>query len=485
MATTIFGIDLGRQSLKIAVVEKRLRSHEVTEIGYRDVHGMDDVETAATLLELLSQLKFDKDADHVTVVFPGEKLSSRTLFIPLTQRKQITEALPFEIEPLTPFDANDFVCDYTLIKTEGSGTRLLASIALKRDLEKFLNLFAVAGVDPEIVLPSPIATSMAIPDDFASENETVALLDIGHRSTVITLVRNGVPVAFHTTRAEGAGIAKLIAREVNRLLISEAGSEENVSVSRVVTCGGLGGEEVVLKAIGDELGCDVEIAHIVGDDLPPDDNRSPAISKLSPSIFTTAIGAAICSAGGGAFEPANLRGGDEEEKRGFAGDKKQVIVAACLLATAIFFGFASFFIEGERLDRKYEGLKRQIRAEFKMALPDVKNIVSEKQQLKNSLAKIREKSKILGAGLMAEDPFLDRLLDLSTAAPEGMKLDIDELAYEWGKVTMSGRTESFEKVEQLKKSIENLPWTGKVTVDRAKAGISSSEINFRLEVEAI
>ncbi len=54
MATTIFGIDLGRQSLKIAVVEKRLRSHEVTEIGYRDVHGMDDVETAATLLELLS-----------------------------------------------------------------------------------------------------------------------------------------------------------------------------------------------------------------------------------------------------------------------------------------------------------------------------------------------------------------------------------------------------------------------------------------------
>ena len=80
------------------------------------------------------------------------------------------------------------------------------------------------------------------------------------------------------------------------------------------------------------------------------------------------------------------------------------------------------------------------------------------------------------------DPFLDFLADITLSVPDNVKLDVEELVYEPDGFIIDGHTESFKKVDKLKKNIEKLTWTGKVTVERAKADVSGSGVRFRLEV---
>jgi len=482
MPTNVFGIDIGTRLMKVALLEKSLRGHEIKSLKTRSVEGLDAEGISEELRSVITEMGYDSDDDRVAALFPAGKLSSRTIFVPLTRRQQIIETLTYEIESLTPFDAEDIVCDYVPIQASPEGTLLMAWIALRDDISSFLKIFHDAGVDPEMLIPAPSAAAALTG---TGGEGGLALLDIGYGSTSVLLMIDGVPVAFHNTNAGTADLqpapgeneprqslesfAAYIAVETRRLESAAGRSGQDVSIGRVVAVGGGADNAGARRALEAELGAKVESVEWSGD-----------VEKSK--VLAGAIGGALSLINEGGAG-VNLGATGMDKRKSLSKNRAQATLAAVLFGLVAISYIISFAVDQARLDGRYEALKNSVRSEFHRALPDVKNIVSEKQQLKNALDEIRKKSRSLGGGLGERDMFLSRLNDLSLSAPKDMKLDVDELVYEPEKIIMSGRTESFEKVDVLKKNIEKLEWTRKVTVERAKAALAAGGINFRLEVE--
>ncbi len=485
MAERIIGIDIDGDAIKVAVVEKSFRNMEVVRLDARKISGhatKDEIVT--TLKKMMGEIKYDADEDIVTAVLPSRLLSSRTITVPLKKRSQILEILPYEIEPSTPFSADDFVCDYVPVESSDDGTKLLSAIALKADLAQCLNIFKKADIAPDVVVPAPFAIYVAIDDDINAPSGSLGvILETMHDSTGITFLKNKVPIAFHflshNTNETPSKRAKAISLELGGMLMTLERQGETAKISTVAVCG----EHAESAELLQEIKRAVSFSTVKA--IPSGVQASALVKNLDVGLssFAGVLGAAYRTADSRAKGSINLLTGEFEKKQKLTGHRSQNIITASLIAILIITAFTSSIMESVALDEKHKDLKKEIRAEFKKALPDVKNIVSERQQLKNAMSSIESKTALIGPALMETDPFLKRLTDISKAVPADVKIDINEFVYEWEIIELAGQTVSYEKIEAFKKNIEVLPWVKKITIKKTKAAVSSEKINFRFEIK--
>lgn len=476
MPARFFGVEITDVRAVVAAVEKRLRGYTARGERIVSIEGMSPSAAAEALAGAMAELDYDPGDHHAAAVFPGGKLSSRMLTVPLAGRRKIMETLPYEIESGSTFDADELAVDYITLESSEKGTKLLAAIALKRDLAEFLGPLHAAGVEPEMIIPAPQAVTAALADAI-DDGKARLFFHIGPRGTDITLANGGLITAFHNAAAgvdsgmTDGGLAAFLALESERLKESARGSGLDADAAVALVSGAGAASRSLRESLGEKLGARVETA------VPPQ------VPEANPEA-AAALAAALILAGAAKGEALSLAADGAGRKRRLSKTRAQAAVAAGLLGLVGLFAAASFAAEEMRLNRKYENLKNTTRAVFHEAMPEVKKIVSEKQQLANALVELEEKSEFFGAALEEKDPFLDRLLGVSRAAPEDVRVDIDEMIYEQGKIILSGRTESFEKVERLKENISRLPWAVKVSVEKAEVSAAGGAITFRIEVEA-
>ncbi|MBI5816324.1 MAG: PilN domain-containing protein [Nitrospinae bacterium] len=498
----IFGIDIGTANIKVAVVEKRFRGHEVRNVVKFGLDTPGKIE--ATLSGALRSLDFDPAEDHVAAVFPADKITSRSVRMPFVKARQISDALPFELESLSPFDADDFVCAWSPVEVNSGITRVLGALALKSDMAAFIETLKISGADPDWIIPSQAAISQSV----ANPAATWALaLEFDNKNASIVILKNGAAALFHTAPVDvetilshdkalktGTGgkleslkanwdkplkkFANDVSREIKMAQIAAARDDESFTpVKNVIICGEIGNAQAVGWALEEELGFVVERV----------DSSIPMTPQEKAPVFAAALGAAVAvceSMDSREKTVMNLRTGQFAKKKRFTGDRRQIAVTGVLLAILLAAGAISY-ISGEiRLGRKYDGLKTALRAEFKRAMPEVTNIVSEIQQMKSSLKDMENRAGALGPALAEKDPFLDRLGEITSSVPENTRLDTDELTYEWGKVSITGRTESFDKVELYKKRLEKLGWVKKAAVEGVKASATGQSVDFKISLEA-
>ncbi len=480
MAFKVFGIEIGKEDFKIAVLEKRLRSHRIIRLVHRAVEADSPEKTPAMVRRALAELGFDQERDRVMAVFPGEKLTSRNMVIPLEKRSQILEALPFELEASVPFDVEDFVCDYVPIKKVDEGLNIFTVLARNRDMGSFLDVYDSCGLDPDMVIPGPLAIARTLRGDL--DDFVEVYIDIASDSMTMTFVKGTAPVFFHVSSVGLDDGSDSIVREIKRQFIVFGSAVVDVNASNAVLIVRSASTALLRGAMEENLGVRVEKAPLHDDGAPVD--GGVGFGDIPPrEAFASVVGAALMGAELADVPVINLRVRAFQRKPRIAGSRVQTLTAAALMVLLLAVVALSGVYRGIELGGEYDTLKHKTRAEFKKALPSVRNIVSEVQQLKNELNRLKEKSMAIGAGLGEADPFLDYLLDLTRAAPAGGRLDVDHLILEPGRLMLSGRLDTYEQVDQFKQNIAKLGWTGKVNVSNAKADLSGKRINFRLEVD--
>ncbi len=473
----IFAIKAESDLVKIAVTRKGFQGDSIEKLTRKRI---DDGDLSSTVKEALTALGYSRENDRVILVIPSDLLTSRMLTMPLTKRSQIMEALPFEIESATPFDAEEIICGYLPVEPVDSGTRLLAIVVRKNDMETFLEPYIAAGIRPDMVLPEPLVVASvqsAIPEN--PRGSIIIFVGLKKQSSYITAVSGSKPVSFHTLPLTEGSTAEQQALEVKRTVMSLQKNDPEAVLNRVSIVTSSKNNPLIfelkrlLKVDVDQMDLPINVAIEDMDDG----------AALPEAQFLDVAGAAMMAMERRADNIVNLRPGGRGRLTGISGSRTQLMMTGILLLLVLLVWGISHFSEQMRIDNRYQSLKDGIRAEFNKALPNVTNVVDETQQLKNALKKIENKSKMLGSLTDEGDPFLDRFLDITNAVPENARLDVDELVYEPGSMIISGRTGSFEKVDKLKKNIDNLSWTNKVSVTKAKAGITAGEVSFRLEAK--
>lgn len=489
----IYGIDIGEAGIKIAQVERKLRGYSVKRL--KAVQAGDNPSSA--LREALSQMGFDSREDAVAAVFTKDRVSTRVFTMAIREEKRVAEALPFELESLVPFDAESMVIAHQLARTKNGETQVSAAFTPKPEFEMFLSIFAGAGADPDYVIPAPFAITAAVVGANPADALTV---DIGASAVMIVAARAGSLLMSHTAdmRAQAmtdnsmtstregetanrlSYLSEKLVREIRLVMAALSRGGEPFSPTKISLCGGMAADLKLQNTLAERLGVPIERASAEGDGAPSDLEGLRDRWGKAP-IFAPALGAALIAVKDHDTR-ANFRIGAYKKSGGFSGARRETILTSALVAVFVCAWLGAYIAEGIRLDGKYTALKNELRAEFKKAMPEVTNVVSEITQLKSSLVTLESKAAALRPALSEKDPFLDRFTGVTDSLPEGSKLDVTEFIYEWDRILLSGRTDSFEMVEQFRKNLEKLEWAGKAVVEGAKTGLAGGGVEFKITV---
>lgn len=253
MAQRIVGLDLGSYSIKVVHVMAKGRTGDFEVAQYDEVLVPPPFDVGdghmATLRERQSLALKELEAkgalkgDLFVTGLPGDAAAVRTLRFPFSDARKIQQTLPFELEAEIPFDLDDVVISWSVLrqlKTDDgvSETEVLAAYARRESVAEHLELLAEVGVDPRHVEFDALALDDLFdgvwkhegPDHMSPVAQTpggtvietgpdapapaIAMVDIGHRRTSVCILEGGRVVSAQTILHGGGDATVKLAREL-------------------------------------------------------------------------------------------------------------------------------------------------------------------------------------------------------------------------------------------------------------------------------
>jgi len=215
MAQRIIGLDIGSWSIKAMVMESSLRRMSFVELRQHhlpvDAHGMPlPGELGAAIKAVLARL----DVDVLTVGVPGVQVLLRELSLPFSDEKRVGPILGFQLESLLPRPLDTMVYDWHVLKKTPEGAQLLCPAADKQWLEHWLTEVRTGGSEPRHLTLSALAMGNLSPhlDLSAAGDKPIAVIDLGHRTTQVTLLRGGEVEAIRALSRGGHQVTQALAK---------------------------------------------------------------------------------------------------------------------------------------------------------------------------------------------------------------------------------------------------------------------------------
>lgn len=214
MAQKIIGLDVGSWSIKAMVMQSSLRRMSLLEL--REHHVPTDAFGVPLPGELPSSLKAvmaGLDADAIVAGVPGVQVLLREIELPFSDEKSVAPVLAFRLDGLLPRPVDTMVYDWHVLRKGPDGAHLLCPAADKVWLEQWTAQLRAGGADPRQLSLSMLAIeNLAEHLDLPIDDSAVAVVDLGHRSTQVSLLRNGRVEAVRALSRGGHQITQAIAR---------------------------------------------------------------------------------------------------------------------------------------------------------------------------------------------------------------------------------------------------------------------------------
>ncbi len=242
----LIAMDLGSHAVKVSTY--RISGRQVDYEGRFQQPVPQDGATPsleAKLAALETLLEEEEEAqpapgDTVVVAYPSSQASFHRLTVPFSDKAQIGSTLPFMLEDEVPFDLADMVVGWRTAG-QGNGTDVVAVIARRDQLSSWLSELTEHGVDPAAVhvdadvygpwgvlaSPGPDVGNLPPPDESdptdidanvdgedGPRSPLVAVVDVGHDHTSVTVVQDGVAHLCRSINVGGRAFTRAVQQVV-------------------------------------------------------------------------------------------------------------------------------------------------------------------------------------------------------------------------------------------------------------------------------
>jgi general secretion pathway protein L len=471
MARRILSLDVGTTSLKAVMVESALRNCRVT--GFFQHPRNPEQSLAEQLRDFCAahQLR----GDTVLSSLPGSVVTHRLLSLPFTNSRQVSQAVPFELETLIPFRVEDLAIAEQIVQRTETGVTALAVATPKAILSEHLTALATAGVEPDNVSFTPLAALPLLSLGGADVSGKTALLDVGERQSSVALLQDGAVYGLRTVdegyQEEGEGA--LLFAVLQWTLLALSGSEGTLPTRLFVY--GDGADHPGLKG-GLERHFNAEVCSFPDFTLPAVAEND----RTKQAVFATCLGMGLREALARPLFAVNLRCGEfspRVRRDAVRHEWRQLgrLAAAAAAAAGLAVGTDLY-----HLNSRYHLLRQEVRRVFTAALPEVQTVVNEKAQLEEVIDTLLKRRRLLG-GTEAVSP-LDVLRQLSAVLPENIPLDLDEWSFDGDAVRLRGVTASFEAAETIKTAVTGLGLFRDVQLKDVKTEAGGQKVVFGLQM---
>jgi type II secretion system protein L len=463
------------------LLNSSLREYRVDDYIHLAFSDPDDPEKGLTAaLEILTE-KMDLSGSDYVVSIPAGHFTFRNLQVPFNNTKKIRMVLPFELEPTLPYAVDDLVVDFQPLNgsLEGDQTELIAAAIEKNRLTPYIEALASIEVDPEKLTFSGLPTALCLAHQAELEEEQLFIEIDEAAGTLFMLAGDRLQlVRSFPLPTAGPSKAKLLCAQIQQTLAAfQESSDLNLQPIEVVASG-IGLDETNMAAyISKALNIPVTAASVADRLNIPVESYTG--NPWIPAQMDNALALTLMEVE--SFDTLNFHKGQFAAQKFLSKHKTPLIKTGILAAAVLVLMFFNVLMGTYTINKQVRGIEQQMNQIFKATFPEVKTIRYPYQEMQ---ARMRETQK--NAAFQAETGphirSIDILNSISENIPNNIKVDFTRLVIQPENVLISGTTDTFNSVDDIKSRLEQIQYFEKVTISSANIDRSGNEVRFMLKV---
>ena len=216
MASKMLGIEIGSDSLKMALVKKgtvtAMASERLPDHLVRDGHVVSPATMTKFVKTMLKKYRLPKG--ECALVLPPTVVVAQRLTMPVMTEAELKLNLPFEFRDYVGKDSSEYDFDYIVVDMQDSVMDIYAAAVRRQLVEDYYAIFKKAGLTLKLAIPAEMAWLNIIS---AANNapKKLCIMDIGHRTTRVNIFENGNYVMGKDIEFAGQLLDETIAAELN------------------------------------------------------------------------------------------------------------------------------------------------------------------------------------------------------------------------------------------------------------------------------
>lgn len=497
MPEKILGLDINSDSITAVQVISGLKGFEITTCGRIIIEEDGGLEGA--LKELLQQMDLKSDTYHTSL--PVEDVSYRNLQMPFKEPKKIRQTLPFEIETVVPYSIEDLIVDFTIVDRSDQTEILVVSVR-KSLISEYLEQLQGHGIDPKVLdircvpLVSLLLNQQDTPDnglifEIGPERNTMVLY-IKRRIALIRTfsLDGGTPVPSDADDTDYGSPDTLTTEQIESRIksfcemvqktIHSFGWQSNRAIHPekifFTGRGALYGETGNL--LSRYLDIQAEQINLSG-------HKKVRMTKdvalvWNPALMDNALALALRQ--NRQSQGFNLRRNEFEIEKHYLGLKKELKKWAVFLVFILAFLTADLGVDYYYLQKKYNSLDQEITGIFKKTFPNVKRIIDPIHQMKVKIKALKDPT-VSSPGLGRNKKVLDLLKDISQRLPKSMDLRVTRMEIDPDTMRITGNTDTFNTVDNIKSGLEPSSYFSAVTISSANLDRTGKRVQFEIKLQ--
>lgn len=233
------GVDIGSYALKVVKIKGKGGNRSLEAAGYSQLSRMTLSEGDSKLSESIRNL-FNAHrikTKKVASVLSGGSLTVAHLYIPNMPKKDMKEAVRWEMRKHITFSPEELVCDFTIIgevkkglpskDSIGGEEPMLSLIAFgsrKRDVEQLIKTFESALLEPVMIDAAPMAMLACFDYNNVWENGVnYSMIDIGDSKSTLAIFKDKKLMFVREISIAGREMTSVV---MNKLACSEDVAEK-------------------------------------------------------------------------------------------------------------------------------------------------------------------------------------------------------------------------------------------------------------------
>ena len=411
------------------------------------------------------------------ISLPASQMAFRNLQVPFKEPKKIRQILPFELEPSLSEGIEGLVVDFYPIQL-GNAHHVLTATIGKSLLQAYKYDLAEVGLSPQLISVDGYILAQQINKTSHGEEDSILIAVDGRVVTlVISASHQVVSVRAFTLPSSLSSALAFSCANVRQTL--SAFREEWLPDYNPRTVF-LSSTSAAIFAQSDTIARNLRlpVKPLASDQIFSIAGASPAGEGWPEHIYANAL-ALISFQGRG--EGINFRQ-DTLTLAKFMDDNRRPLIKAGAIGLIVFL-LALFILlyETRNLQQTADRYDQEIRQMFRSSFPEVTTIVDPVQQMRVKIDEMEAQSRLpLEAGRGVRS--IDLLNTLSEQIPKTTDVKITRLVVGTDGIMVTGNTDSFNSVDEIKGQLEQSSLIETVTTASANKEKRGTRIQFKLKL---
>lgn len=480
MAVSFLYLELDNSGIKAQIVEQSNKQDLIKNDCHVMFEDLPDSEESKNPFDegmnmVAQQLDLGSCSTAVIFVSPFS-VFFRTIDMPFDSDKKITQILPFELETVLPYGNRTYISDFHRLGLKDSSNLILTASVPESDLETYFSVLGRYGIKPSIITHKGYAAAVTFLKH-RPEVSSCIFIHVTPQAYTLVLVKDKKPCMTRVFKTASCSPENLVV-SINRTIL---GFEQKTGLVSAFDIFVSSEDNDLCNRIYDALERSqdnqsrLSAAEQGGEKIsaPQKTDGASLLTEIVPGkkikfLFNFCKG----RYGSSSFFETHIK------------QLTSVIVIACFVFVL---SILNIHLEISNLKTQIATLDHKALSIFTSTFPDKKKIQDPFLQMKANVQEVIRKSGASGD----KDRFIknknttmiDIISECSRKITVSTDMEISRFLYNPGQIVLTGSTDNFNNVENIKGKMEASDLFETVSISSAAVDKKGDRVNFKFIIE--